>query len=468
MKEIDQWIEEAWRGETLEALKDVIRIPSKSRAFDEDWETHGFLTAVLKKAQTWGRKLFPNGAFEIIQDPGLTPILFVDIPATDEGFERPAFFYGHFDKQPEAEGWAAGLGPWEPVVRNGRLYGRGAADDCYSFYASLTAAKALDEFKIARPRVTGLFETDEESGSRDLPFYLEKMREEIGNPAFLGIFDLSVRDYERLWLTQSLRGVVSFTMKVSVLETPVHSGTASGIVPSSFAIVRMLLDRLEDPCTGRVKLREFHAEIPAFHQKGLEEEAALAGDAVFAEFPYKDGTQPRHAAALEALRANAWEPALSILGAEGLPSISSATAVIRPSTAVALSFRVPPGVDAKKALQAAIDAVTTNVPFNASVEIDNPRAESGFESPELDPWLSEALEELSKEYFGNSFAKTYEGATIGTLGAFRRNFSQSCFLNTGVLGSKEHAHAPNESLDLQYVAKFTQILSKVVARTPKN
>lgn len=467
MTSVHQYIADAWKGDTLEALKDFIRIPAKSRAFDSDWEKNGFLMKALEGAAAWGRKHFPNGVFEIEHAPGVTPALFVDIPATHGHTGRSAFFYGHFDKQPETVGWDENKGPWTPIVENGRLYGRGTSDDGYSFYAALTAVKALEKADIAHPRIVGIFETDEESGSRDLPYYLQTLAPRIGSPAFLGILDLSLCDYSRIWLTQSLRGVVSFKLTVQVLSSPVHSGICSGLVPSSFAVMRELLDRLEDAKTGRVKLESFWSTMPQRHEKALACEAKLLGDKTWASFPYAGSAQPRTTEPLEAIRRTAWMPSLSILGADGLPSCSQASALLRPSTSLLLSFRIPPYVDAQAALAEAEAVLLANPPSNAVITLTDKRAESGFDSPELAPWLQKAVDGASTALFGASSERIFEGATIGTMGAFRKNFPNSPFLNTGVLGTEEHAHAPNESLHLAYVEKLTEALAGIVAAVPQ-
>lgn len=463
----EEFIQAAWSGETLEALSAFVRIPSKSTAFDSEWEKHGYLLQALKEAATWGKERFANGRFEILQHKGCPPALFIDIPATNSHNGRPAFFYGHFDKQPETEGWAEGLAPWKPVLSNGRLYGRGAADDGYSFYLALTAVKALEVENIPHARIVGLFETNEESGSYGLKEYLNELLPLIGHPAFLGILDLSIFDYQRVWLTQSLRGVVSFRLTVEVLEKPVHSGTASGIVPSSFAIMRVLLDRLEDPLTGRIKLPAFHTRMPARHAETLRKSASLRGNDVWQCFPWKGLTQPRSHTPEEAIILNTWMPTLSVLGADGLPTTRDASALIRPSTSLLLSFRIPPYVDAQAALAEAEQVLTTNVPCSASVSLSEKRAESGFDVPVLEEWLNQALETASEKYFGNPCARIFEGATIGTMKDFHEAFPNSPFLNTGVLGPKECAHAPNESINIDYVTRLTKVIADIIEKIPR-
>lgn len=461
-----EFIHNAWSGETLDALKDFIRLPSKSAAFDADWEAHGLLLKAIQQAATWGTQRFPQGTFDILSRPGITPALFIDLPATGGHTGSPVFFYGHFDKQPETEGWSEDLGPWTPVVRNGRLYGRGASDDGYSFYAALTAVLALEASHTPHPRIVGFFETDEESGSRDLKTYLSEIAPRCGDPCLLGILDLGVCDYNRIWLTRSLRGVVSFKLTVDVLEHPVHSGIASGIVPSSFAIMRELLDRLEDPATGHVKLQAFHTSLSEENAESIKHCARILKQQVIS-FPYAGDTKPRSSDPAEAIRRNTWEPSLSILGADGLPPTSAASALLRSSTTLALSFRIPPHVDPQNALAEATRAVTENVPSNARVTIRDAHAESGFETPALAEWLEAAVDSASKLNFNNSFEYCFEGATIGTMKDFQYAFPNASFLNMGVLGAIENAHAPDESILLDYVERLTCALADIIAAVPQ-
>lgn len=466
MNATHDFIQAAWQGDTLEALKRFITIPCKSSAFDADWEARGELLRAVREAAAWGAERFPQGKFQTLRKPGIPPALFMDLPAAGGHTGRPFFFYGHFDKQPETQGWDEGLGPWTPVVRNGRLYGRGSADDGYSFYAALTAVQALEAAGIPHPRIVGLFETDEESGSHDLPDYLKEIAPDAGNPCALAILDLSIHDYERIWLTQSLRGVVSFKLKAEVLEHPVHSGSASGIVPSSFAVIRQLLDRLEDPSDGRVKLPEFHVELPAEHEQALERCARIVGKEVLA-FPFAGSTQPRSSDPLEAMKRNTWEPALSILGADGLPGTSEASALLRSQTTLMLSFRLPPRLDARKALDAAVRAVTENVPSGARVTVWDARAEAGFDAPPMADWLLEAVGKASIDCYGSPAEYCFEGASIGTMRAFQRTFPEASFLNMGVLGTQENAHAPNESISLACVTRLTEAVAQIVAAVPE-
>ena len=465
MRNVFRKIEEAWQGDALEALAEFVRLPAKSPDFDPDWEQNGVLLRALEDAARWAKVRFPEGTFEILSAPGVTPVLWVDIPGTPPG--RPALFYGHFDKQPEAGEWSEGLAPFEPVLRDGRLYGRGTADDGYSFYAALTAARAMDEAGRKRPRIMGVFETREESGSGDLPHYLPELSKRAGRPSVLTVLDLGIQDKTRLWRTQSLRGVVTFTLKVEVLASGVHSGVTSGIVPSSFAVMRTLLDRLEDPATGRVKVASMHVPEPTRHMPALRRLAELSGEDLWKRFPWAGETEPRSFDPLELLLKNGWQPTLSILGAEGLPPVKEAGALIRPSTTLKLSFRIPPGVDAQKAAEDAVALVTTNVPSKAKVTVANLHAEPGFEAPAGAEWLDAAWSKASEELFRETAEDVFDGATIGILPKFVKAFGPCPFLCTGVLGTEDNAHAPDESVSLEYLTKLTCAVASVLDAVPE-
>ena len=466
MKQTDLIIENLWQSDALDALSNFVRLPAKSPDFDPNWEQNGWLMKALQTAAQWGREHFPNGSFEILSHPGITPVLFIDLPGTRPG--RPIVFYGHFDKQPEAGKWSEGLAPFDAILRGDRLYGRGTADDGYSYFAALSAVIALDKAGLKRPRICGIFETCEESGSVDLPSYLDAIADRTGTPSLLCALDLGIQSKDRLWRTQSLRGIVSFTLRVEVLKSGIHSGTASGIVPSSFAVIRELLNRLENPSTGEVLVESMHVPIPVRHMGSLKQLAEMSGEKLWRRFPLAGETRPRSLDPLVLLLKNAWEPSLSVLGAEGLPSIAQASALLRPSTALKLSFRIPPGVNADQAAQEAISLVTNNVPSNANVVIENLHAEPGFETPEGAVWLDDVWLKASQELFGEEAVDLFDGATIGILPQLKKAFGECPFLLTGVLGSEENAHAPDENISLSYVTKLTQAIARVINAIPED
>src|SRR5690606_18462429 len=195
------------------------------------------------------RHALPGMSVEIVRLPSLTPVLLIEVPG--EGSDT-VLMYGHLDKQPEFTGWSDGLAPWTPVIRDGRLYGRGGADDGYAVFGSLLALRALADQGIGHARCLILIEASEESGSPDLPAYIDALAARIGEPSLVVCLDAECGNYDQFWVTNSLRGNLLGTLRIEVLKEGVHSGMASGIVPSSFRIARSLLERIENASTGRI------------------------------------------------------------------------------------------------------------------------------------------------------------------------------------------------------------------------
>src|SRR5262249_29904294 len=251
--------------------------------------------------------------------------------------------YGHLDKQPEMVGWRTGLGPWTPVIEDGKLYGRGGADDGYAVFAAIAALRQLREDKRPHRRCVILIECCEESGSGDLPYYIDALASRMGTVSLVVALDSGCGNYSQLWGTTSLRGLVNGVLTVEVLTEGVHSGHASGLVASSFRIARTLLARIDDEKTGRVKAKEFHAAIPAQRRKQAKRAAQVLGKEVHAKFPFVKGMKPMAKGLDELVLNRTWRPALSVTGADGLPAPASAGNELRPKTVLTLSLRIPPG-----------------------------------------------------------------------------------------------------------------------------
>ncbi|HTH75717.1 MAG TPA: M20/M25/M40 family metallo-hydrolase, partial [Trinickia sp.] len=415
---LTEFVERKWDGEIVPALTDYIAIPAKSPAFDPDWEKHGYLERVVADAATWAQAQQVTGLkLEIVRLPGRTPVIFFEAPATRAGSTDTVVLYGHLDKQPEFDGWRKDLGPWTPKYENGKLYGRGGADDGYAIYASVCALAALDAQGVARPRCVGLIETCEESGSYDLLPYVDALRERLGNVALVVCLDSGAGNYDQLWLTTSLRGLVGGSLEVQVLDEGVHSGSYGGIVPSSFRIMRQLFERLEDAATGNLLPAQFHCEIPASRLTETRATAGILGDEVWKSSPWacgQDGKSvlPVTADPYEALLNMTWRPSLSVTGAEGLPSLASAGNVLRPRTVFKLSLRLPALVDAARAVSDLKALLELDPPYNAKVTFKPDASANGWNAPDLAPWLGQALNEASRAHFGADCAFIGQGGTI--------------------------------------------------------
>ncbi|WP_322994416.1 M20 family metallopeptidase [Castellaniella sp.] len=472
-QQLQAFINEQWDREIVPALERYIAIPAKSPAFDPDWVRNGYIDQVVRDAAQWLESRPVSGLkVEILRLPGRTPVLFFEAPATRQDDGQAVLMYGHLDKQPEFSGWRAGLGPWQPVMQDGKLYGRGGADDGYAVYASLTAIEALDRQGVPRPRCVGLIETCEESGSYDLLPYIDALRDRLGQVALVVCLDSGAGNYDQLWMTNSLRGLVTGTLEVQVLDEGVHSGDSSGIVPSSFRILRHLLDRLEDSGTGRVLPASFYCDIPLERQDQAHEAARILGDEVWQRFPWACGADhgfvlPMTRDPQQAMLNRTWRPALSVTGAEGLPPLASAGNVLRPRSAFKLSLRLPPLVDAALAAQELKTLLEQDAPYQARVLFQpDPGVAGGWDAPQSAPWLTQALDAASQQYFDAPCGYIGQGGTIPLMNLLLQGFPQSQFMVCGVLGPKSNAHGPNEFLHVPYAKRLTAAVAQAMAGLP--
>ena len=451
-------IEALWEGSVLPTLQEYIRIPSKSPAFDQDWERHGYLEQALQLLVDWCRRQSVDGLkVGIERQPGRTPLILLDLPG--EG-DKTVLLYGHYDKQPEFTGWRDGLGAWTPVLEEGRLYGRGGADDGYSIFAAVTAMQCLVEQRVPHARCVAVIEGCEESGSPDLPFYLDALGDKLGAPSLVVCLDSGAGNYDQLWGTTSLRGLVAGNLYVGLLREGVHSGAASGAVASSFRVLRILLSRLEDEATGRIQPAEFHVEIP---QDRRNEAMQLAQGELPPSFPLLPGARLVTEDALELILNRTWRPALSITGAAGLPPLEDAGNVLRPFTAVKVSLRIPPTSDAERATQRLKEILEADPPYGATVRFEPEHASPGWNAPPTAPWLAESVDQASRAFFGREPAYKGEGGSIPFMGMLGDRFPEAQFFITGVLGPESNAHGPNEFLHVPTAKKLTGAIAHIIA-----
>ena len=458
---LNKSITEFWDNKIVPTLVEYIKIPNKSPSFDPDWEKHGHMDRVLDLAVKWTEKNKPvDSVITIKKSPGRTPLLLLDIPGTKDG---NILMYGHLDKQPEMEGWNEDLGPWKPVIKDEKLYGRGGADDGYALFASVASIKALKEQNIDHPRILVLIEFSEESGSPDLPHYMDLCADIIGAPNLVICLDSGAGDYKRFWTTTSLRGLIGLKMKVEVLKEGVHSGGASGHVPSSFRIARSLLSRLEDEKTGKILIDELNTEIPDYRIEETKNLVSILNNEVVEEFPWKDNMKPSTNDNVEGVLRRTWKPAVSIVGVDGMPSTANAGNVLRPYTTLQISMRIPPTTSAKKAVSAMKKTLSENIPYDATVELQFEKAGEGWNAPESKPWLLEAIDKASKEYFGQMACSMGEGGSIPFMGMLGKQFPEAQFVITGVLGPQSNAHGPNEFLHISFAKRLTCCISSIIA-----
>ncbi len=468
LKQAQQQISDWWRDSITPELVDYIRIPAKSPHFDPDWAGNGHIEAAVEHIARWCREQPIEGlSVEVVRLGQRTPLIFMQVPGE---INDTVLLYGHLDKQPEMTGWSEGLGPWQPVILNGRLYGRGGADDGYAAYSSLAAIRALQEQGRPHARFVLLIEACEESGSYDLPAYIDHLAERIGAPSLVVCLDSGAGNYEQLWITTSLRGMAAGTLQVDILEEGVHSGYASGIVPSSFRIARQLISRLEDEATGEILPGALKVEIPEQRRQQLAAVAEALGDEVHSAYPWVQGAGPMGEETLQRLLNRNWRAALSVTGAGGLPEIGSAGNVLRPGTALKLSLRLPPTVDGEFATGKVRELLEADPPYGARVRFEPDQSATGWNAPEVANWLDQACQNASEAVFGKPAMYMGEGGTIPFMAMLGESFPEAQFLITGVLGPKSNAHGPNEFLHLEYAKRLTVavavVLDEQAARLP--
>ena len=461
LEQLRATIATTWRSSIVERLTAYVRIPNKSPMFDPAWEANGHMDAAVQLMADWCRtQPVPGMRVEVRRLAGRTPVLFVDIPGELPG---SVLLYGHLDKQPEFTGWLPGLGPWEPVVRDGKLYGRGAADDGYAVFSSLTAVAALKAQRVALPRCVLLIEASEESGSIDLPAHLEALGDAIGDPSLVVCLDAECGNYDQVWCTTSLRGNLVGNLHVRVLQEGVHSGMATGIAPTPFRIIEQLLTRLESPINGGLLLDALAVPIPKDRRAQIDAAARVLGESVAGKLPWASGVHPVSNDPAELLINSTWKATLAETGADGLPSTVSAGKVLQPALTLKLSLRLPPTCNPARAAHAVKETLEHNPPYGAQVHFESGGASPGWNAPAFAPWLEESITRASRQIYGREAVHLGCGGTIPFMGMLGERFPSTQFFITGVLGPHANAHGPNEFLHLDYAEKLTACVSLVLA-----
>src|SRR5271155_4575890 len=456
-------VDRGWADEIVPALVEYIRIPNKSPSFDPDWAAHGYMDEAVQLFERWARARLANvsgATLEVARLPERTPVIVIDLPGQADD---TVLLYGHLDKQPEMTGWVDGYGPWIPRLEGDKLYGRGGADDGYAMFGALSALLALRDQGIPHARCVILIEACEESGSYDLPYYVDHLAGRLGTPSLVVCLDSGCGNYDQLWLTTSLRGMTAGTLDVRVLDEGVHSGDASGVVPSSFRIVRQLLSRLEDEATGAVRPSELYAQIPAERVTQAREAAAALGDSVYTKFPFMAGMAPAADDLTELVLNRTWRPQLAVIGIDGLPSRGDAGNVLLPFTRAQLSLRLPPTLDAEGVGVRLRALLEKDPPYGARVAFDLGSSATGWNAPPLAPWLEQSLARASQAAFGAPPAYMGEGGTIPFMAMLGAKFPQAQFVVTGVLGPHSNAHGPNEFLHIPTGQRVTAVIAQVLA-----
>jgi acetylornithine deacetylase/succinyl-diaminopimelate desuccinylase-like protein len=455
------FVDDQWQQSILPALAEYVRIPNKSPLFDPQWEENGHMERAAQLMAGWCRaQEIPGARVEVARLPGRTPVLMVEVPGD---VDDCVLLYGHMDKQPEFTGWLPGLSPWEPVFRDGKLYGRGGADDGYAVFASLCAIRALREQGVPHARCVVLIEATEESGSPDLPAHVAALADRIGTPSLVVCLDAECGNYDQLWATTSLRGNLIGTLGVQVLTEGVHSGAGSGIAPSAVRILRQLLSRVENEITGDLLLEPLFVQVPPARIQQAAATAGVLGENVRARMPLAQGVQAVSNDPLDLILNSTWKPTLTVTGIDGLPALASAGNVLVPQVAAKLSFRLAPTSDPRAAAQLIKRTLEENPPCNARVTFEVATSMGGWNAPPVDSWLEQAMHFASRRHFGRDAMFMGTGGSIPFMGMLGERFPKTQFLVTGVLGPHSNAHGPNEFLDIQCARRVTACTADVLA-----
>jgi acetylornithine deacetylase/succinyl-diaminopimelate desuccinylase-like protein len=454
-------IDAMWEQSIVPTLQDYIRIPNQSPLFDPEWHRNGHMHRAVALARGWVEQQNVRGLkLEVKEIEGRTPLIFMEI---DGDPKSTVLMYGHLDKQPAMVGWEEGYGPWTPVLRDGKLYGRGGADDGYAIFATISAIKSLQEQNIPHSRIVVIIECCEESGSLDLPTYIDLLADRIGTPRLVVCLDSGCGNYDQLWLTTSLRGSIVGNLNVEILTEGVHSGDASGIVPSSFRIIRILLDRLEDAKTGHIIPEWLSTGIPEERTKEASDTARVLGDEVWNKFPFVAGAHPISSDPLELLLNRTWRSALSYIGQAGMPDLLQGGNVQRPKTSIKLSLRIPPTLDATDIDRKMKELLESDPPFGAKINFEPEKGGGGWNAPVTAPWLEESIARASQAHFGKPVMTWGEGGSIPFMGMLGARFPEAQFVVTGVLGPHSNAHGPNEFLHIGMAKRLTACVADVLA-----
>lgn len=403
----------------------------------------------------------------VFHPEGVNPLI-VYVVDPSEGATKNVMLYGHLDKQPWGAGWEEGLLPTDPVIRGDYMYGRGSSDDGYSAFACMLAVKSVQTAGGKLPRVVLVLETEEESGSPNLLTLLALAEPVIQKPDACFCMDSGALDYDQLWLTSSLRGICIVDCQIEAGKVGYHSGETGGIIPETFRIARILLDRIDDSKTGEV-CKDFQVEVPDFKQKEADSLAEQYGEKLFRKYNVHEGVHYMQEDNIPELYLNnVWRPNLSITGAEGLPPIVAAGNVLRPTTTVRCSLRLCPTFDAHKANEILSEKLSKDPPYNAKITLHGGHAGSGWCQRQLDEWLHNSLNEAGKKFFdGKEYGSYGEGGSIPFLNELQKKYPDTQIVAMGLVGPGANIHGPNENINLVYAKKIVKTLAHVIGESGK-
>lgn len=452
------WIDQYWEKEALPALIELGKIPNVSPAFDSAWSENGHMDRAAEHLKVWAESRKIKGmTVELQRSDMRTPLLFIEIAGERD---ETVLIYGHLDKQPPMLPWRDGLDPWNPVREGDLLYGRGLADDGYSIFAALGAVEAAQKSGAELPRVCVMIEGCEESGSPDLEHYVDVLKERIGAPSVVITLDSEDRDGDRLWLTQSLRGLVNGFLTVETISGTIHSGLATGVVPSATRILRMLLARIENPETGHILNEVISPPLSAAFREYADTVARDVSDYVDT-FELPEGLKVSADTLPELVANNLVRAGLEVTGISGLPEAEASGNVMVGKVTARLSLRIPPGVDPDTVAVELKQIFETDPPYGAKVSYElQSRGDWGYMAKPFSESMKKRVHAATKECFGTEPGLLGVGASIPFVQIMVNQFPNAEHVLTGILSQSSHAHGPNENMSISKVKRLTHFVAQ--------
>ncbi|GGD85460.1 dipeptidase [Microbacterium murale] len=420
----------------LSDLGDLVRIPGIAwPSFDQ--------TQLERSAERVASLATGTGVFDEVR------VLRAAIPGTDE-HGQPAvlatraarngkptiLLYAHHDVQPPGADELWETPPFEPTVRDGRLYGRGAADDKAGIMAHIASLRAVaevlgDDLELG---VSLFIEGEEEYGSRSFAQFLSDNAEALRADAIV-VADSGNWDSTTPGLTVSLRGNARFTLKVRTLDHASHSGMFGGAVPDAMMATVRLLSTLwdEDGAVAVDGLSETDTPTPDYTEETLRDEAGLL-----------PGTSP---IGRGTVLSRIWnKPAITVIGIDAT-SVASASNTLLPEVTVVISARVAPGQSGQDAYEALEAHLRAHVPFGAELTFSDVDLGDGF-LVDTSGWAVSLARQAMADGYGADPVDLGVGGSIPFIADLVREFPAAQILVTGVEDPHARAHSPNESLHL--------------------
>ena len=468
LKQIQQHCQKEFDSNTLKALEGFVSIKAITPDFDKDWEANGLLTETAKYFSDWVKLQNIKGLkLEILKDPGYTPFIFIEIDPSSPEIKKSFGLYAHLDKMPPLNEslWTSGALPYQSKIIDGYLYGRGVLDDGYAPFCFISVIKIIQELNLPHGKIYCLFEFDEESSGDHIKYYITKLYNRIKDINILIASDAGGADFERLWITSSLRGNIRLNLKAKLIEEPVHSVDGGGVIPDTLRIIRILLSRLEDEETGKM-IDELNPPIPPKAIKEAEESYKLIWDAYLSKFNRIEGSQIESYRntnpIFEAFLNRAWRSSLTIVGGGLLPPLEAAGNIIRSETILTLSIRTAPHLILEKAHEIIKERLTLNSPYGAKMTLFDYAASEGVYLKPLSSQILNILNECSQNIFGSNIRYMNEGGSIPFLTYFNKQFPNSEIISSGATGPNCCEHAPNERLNLLFTKQYMSCIAFLI------